>query len=114
MTARRVREWPRLITAVGVLAIVLVLVGVLVASASAGGTNQSSTINALRRTNASQSTQLSGDATKLRGLRASLSAETGRLASARTALAASRSAAQCWQRKAGHPKRERGLVCPSP
>jgi type II secretory pathway pseudopilin PulG len=114
MTAQRLREWPRLIAAIGVLAIVLVLVGVLVASASAGGTNQSGTINSLRRVNATQSARLTGDARRLATLRASLTAETGRLATARTELATSQSVAQCWQGKARHPKREKGIVCPSP
>ncbi|HTX07918.1 MAG TPA: hypothetical protein VME22_04850 [Solirubrobacteraceae bacterium] len=113
MTARRVREWPRLIGALVVLAAVLVLVGVLVASASAGGTNQSGTVSSLRAANASQASQLTRDKGMLAGLNASLSTETGRLAVARRSLTASQSATQCWMTKARHPRREKALVCPA-
>jgi hypothetical protein len=113
MTARRVREWPRLVGAMALVAVVLVLVGVLVASASAGGTNQSGTISSLRVANASQVTQLTHDKAMLAGLNASLRAEAGRLAVARQSLAASQSATQCWMAKAHHPRREKAVVCPA-
>jgi Tfp pilus assembly protein PilV len=113
MTARRVREWPRLVGALVLIAAVLVLVGVLVASASAGGTNQSGTVSSLRAVNASQATQLTREKAMLAGLNASLRAETGRVAAARQSLAASQSAIQCWMAKAHHPRREKAVVCPA-
>jgi hypothetical protein len=113
MTARRAREWPRLVAALVAAAVVLVLVGVLVASASAGGTSQSGNVNSLRAANASQAIQLKRDQRMLAALRANVSAESHQLATARQSLADSQSVVQCWKTKARHPKRERALVCAS-
>ncbi len=113
MTARRLREWPRLVVAVALFAIVLVLVGVVVASASSGGSSNGSaqTSRALRGAESTQSARLRGDDQARARLQLALTRASAAVTAARTQLRASRAAARCWRAKASHPKRERQLHC---
>ena len=112
MMGRRVREWPRLVAAVSVAAVLLVLIGVVVASASSGGTKTvtakpaaavSSTPKPAAKSNA--------DKQQIASLQVQLKHQSTELTAARRALEASQAKASCWRTKARHPKKERTLHC---
>jgi hypothetical protein len=111
MTARYVREWPRMTAAAILVGLGLVLVGVVAASeASSGGGGQAATVTALRRANAAQAAQLRVDAQQLTGLRNQVQTDSAQLAMVQSELGSSRSLARCWQAKAMHP--HRAPACP--
>ena len=127
MIARRVREWPRATVAVALLAVGLVLIGVLLASTGSGGSARAASapskvshtpaagsaapgaLNAERATKA-PAPGLADKAQIIR-LQKSLTQESGQLAAARSALAASQADVSCWQGKARHPRKERAVKC---
>lgn len=107
VTARRIREWPRVVAAAVVLAAVLVVIGVVVASASAGGGSGGGGANgvtaALRQRAAHQATVLEHDAQTLAGLRSQLAAASAEISADRSALTKSRARAWCWRQLALYP-----------
>jgi hypothetical protein len=106
VTARYVREWPRVTVAAVLLAVVLVLIGVIVANAATpGGRSQASTVRALRRTDAAQAVQLRSDDQTLASLRSTVSRDAAELASLQSSVSSSRALARCWQAKAARPHR---------
>jgi hypothetical protein len=109
--ARRLREWPRATAAVAVLAIGLVLVGVLVASAGSGGSARAA--SAPQVAHGPAATSAGAARATITRLQASLKHESDQLAAARGALSASQAATRCWQGKAHHPRKERAVQCPA-
>jgi hypothetical protein len=105
MTARRARESPRLIAAAAVAAVVLVLIGLLIGSATAGGSTGAPTakLAALRHTGAVQAAQLRTDARELASLRQAASTQATDLTLARRRSTISRVRARCWRRRALRP-----------
>ena len=113
MMRRRVREWPRLVAAVSVAAVLLVLIGVVVASASSGGTKTVSAkpaaaVSAAPKPAAGVS---KADKQQIATLQTQLKHQSTELAATRRALGASQAKANCWRTKARHPKKERTLHC---
>jgi septal ring factor EnvC (AmiA/AmiB activator) len=122
MMGRRVREWPRLVAAVSVAAVLLVLIGVVVASASSGGTK---TVTAKPAAAVSTAPKPASGASKadkadkadradkqqIASLQAQLKHQSTELTATRHALGASQAKASCWRTKARHPKKERALHC---
>lgn len=115
----RLREWPRLLIAVGALAVLLVLLGVVVASASTGN-GQPAQVRHLRATVSRQAGRLRADSATITRLRAQLTADRARLAQRRgtttattpsAALVKARRAARCWKNKALHPKKAKKRTC---
>jgi hypothetical protein len=106
----RIREWPRLLVAAVALAVLLVFIGVVVASASTGGgKSQQATINHLRLADGTQATRLAADAKQISTLKSQLAAAaSARVVAATTAekarLRGERRVANCWRAKALHPK----------
>src|SRR5690349_21430641 len=112
MMGRRVREWPRLVAAVSVAAVLLVLIGVVVASASSGGTKTVSAKPAAAVSSAPKPAAASNaDKQQIAQLQAQLKHQSTELAATRHALGASQARARCWRIKARHPKKERTLHC---
>lgn len=115
MITRRVREWPRATAAVTVLAIGLILLGVLVASAGSGGSAHAASKPPASHPQAPASgagPSASASRATIARLQASLKHESDQLATARSALTASQTATRCWQGKAHHPRKERAVQCP--
>lgn len=110
MTARRIREWPRVVVATLALAAVLIVIGVVVASAASGGSSHSSSPR-LRRLADRQSAQLRADGQTLAGLRAQLAAESSQLTQARAQLVTARARARCWHELALHRGGKRVSDC---
>lgn len=119
MMGRRVREWPRLVAAVSVAAVLLVLIGVVVASASSGGTK---TVTAKPAAAVSTAPKPASGASKadkadkadkqqIASLQAQLKHQSTELTATRHALGASQAKASCWRTKARHPKKARALHC---
>ena len=112
MMGRRVREWPRLVAAVSVAAVLLVLVGVVVASASSGGTKTVTAKPAAAVSAAPKpAAKSNADKQQIASLQAQLKHQSTELAAARHALGASQARASCWRTKARHPTKERTLHC---
>ena len=92
MTARRIREWPRLVAATVAVAVALVLIGIVVASASSsGGSRAPQRVTVTADSGASVHTaqlkaQVSAQAATITGLRASLARAHAQLAATRRAL----------------------------
>lgn len=112
MSGRRIREWPRLVTAVSVLAVLLVAIGVLVASAASGSTTPRPRIVAARSPSVSR-VALSSDAAQIARLRTELGTQATQLRQLRSELGRARAGAGCWERKARHPRKTRALRCPT-
>jgi hypothetical protein len=112
MMGRRVREWPRLVAAVSVAAVLLVLIGVVVASASSGGTK---TVTAKPAAAVSTAPKPAGasnaDKQEIAKLQTEVKHQSTELTVTRHALGASQAKASCWRTKARHPKKERALHC---
>src|SRR5207244_1777659 len=111
MMGRRLREWPRLVAAVSVAAVLLVLIGVVVASASSGGTKTVSAKPAAAVSSAPKPAASTAAKQQIARLQAQLKRQSTELAAARHALGASQDRARCWRTKARHPKKERTLHC---
>jgi hypothetical protein len=111
MMGRRLREWPRLVAAVSVAAVLLVLIGVVVASASSGGTKTVSAKPAAAVSSAPKAAASTADKQQIARLQAQLKRQSTELAATRRALAASQARARCWRTKARHPKKERTVHC---
>lgn len=115
MITRRLREWPRATVAVSVLALGLILLGVLVASAGSGGAaHAASKPPATHPTASGSATGSSPSAARatITRLQASLKHESDQLAAAHGELVASQAATRCWQGKAHHPRKEHAVQCP--
>lgn len=114
MSARRLREWPRLIAVAVVLAVALVLIGVVVASASSGGgarrRSPATTAAALRRVQR-QSAQLRADQQALASTHQAVRTGFARLVSLKARLVASRARARCWRGRALHPASKSTVDC---
>jgi Skp family chaperone for outer membrane proteins len=110
---RRVREWPRLVAAVAVAAVLLVLIGVVVASAGSGGTKTVSAKPAAAVTSAPRPAASNADKQQVAKLRSELRRQSAELTAARKALSASKARTRCWRTKARHPKKERTVQCPT-
>jgi hypothetical protein len=96
-----------------VAAVLLVLIGVVVASASSGGTKTVSAkpaaaVSAAPRPAAGAS---KADKQQIATLQTRLKHQSTELAATRRALGASQTKANCWRTKARHPKKERTLHC---
>jgi septal ring factor EnvC (AmiA/AmiB activator) len=103
MTARRIREWPRVAAAVLVVAILLVVIGVVAASASSGGkSGANSQLAALRDRNSHQAAALKRDQQTIAGVRARLAATSATLSQTQAQLARSRARLRCWRQAALH------------
>jgi hypothetical protein len=111
MTTRRLREWPRMIAAVTVVAVLLVLVGVLVASTGSGATRTVSAKPAAAVARAAPPSRAQKH--EIAELQARLKRQSAELAAARSALGASRARTRCWRSKARHPRKERAVRCPT-
>jgi septal ring factor EnvC (AmiA/AmiB activator) len=111
MMGRRVREWPRLAAAVAVAAVLLVLIGVVVASASSGPTKTVTAKPAAAVSAAPKAAASTADKQQIASLQAQLKRQSTELAATRHALGASQARARCWHAKARHPKKERTLHC---
>jgi hypothetical protein len=113
MMGRRLREWPRLVAAVAVAAGLLVLIGVVVASAGSGDTKIVSAKPAAAVSPAPKPAESNAGKQQVAALRAQLKHQSTELAATRHALGASRARTRCWRIKARHPKKERDLHCPT-
>jgi hypothetical protein len=107
MTARRLRESPRMIAAGALSAVVLVLIGVLIGAATAGGSSGTGASSdpaaaALRHRDASQAAELESARQMITGLRAQRAAATQSLETIRTQLGTARARARCWKEAALH------------
>ena len=116
MMGRRVREWPRLVAAVSVAAVLLVLIGVVVASASSGGTKTvtakpAAAVSTAPKAASGGSKADKADKQQIASLQAQLKHQSTELTATRHALRASQAKASCWRTKARHPKKERALHC---
>jgi hypothetical protein len=111
MMGRRLREWPRLVAAVAVAAVLLVLIGVVVASASSGGTKTVSAKPAAAVRSAPKPVSSTADKQQIARLQGQLKRQSTELAASRHALGTSQARARCWRTKARHPKKERTLHC---
>lgn len=112
MTARRIREWPRVAVAVLVVAILLVVIGVVAASASSGGSSNSrSQLAALRGRNSHQAASLQRDQQTLASLRAQLATTSATLSMTRSELTRARAHARCWRQLALHPGKAGVINC---
>jgi hypothetical protein len=96
-----------------VAAVLLVLIGVVVASASSGGTKTVSARPAAAVTVKAKPTAGASKADKqqIATLQTQLKHQSTQLAATRHALGASQASANCWRTKARHPKKERSLHC---
>ena len=112
MMGRRLREWPRLVAAVAVAAVLLVLIGVVVASASSGGTKTVSAKPAASVRVTSRSAASAADKQQIARLRTEIKKQSTELAATRHALGVSQARTRCWRTKARHPKKQRHLHCP--
>ena len=103
MTARHLRESPRMIAAGVISAVVVVLIGVLIGSATAsGGTSSDPAATALRERDASQAAQLQSARQTIAGLRVQQAAVIQRLGSVRSQLTSARARVRCWRTTALH------------
>jgi type II secretory pathway pseudopilin PulG len=102
MTARRLRESPRVIVAGLATGVVLVLVGVLIGSATAGGGSSKATTTALRRQATRQGAQLQAAQRTIVSLRAELGTAGQRVSAIRSQLTTVRARARCWRTAALH------------
>ncbi len=102
MTARHLRESPRMIVAGVVTAVVLILLGVLIGSASTGGGSSNSTTTALRHQAARDRAQLQTAQQTIVGLRTQLGATGQRASTIRRQLSTARARARCWRAAALH------------
>jgi hypothetical protein len=100
MTARRIREWPRVAAAALVLAALLVAIGFL--AASGGGSSSGAATVRLRRLAAGQTAALRRADRALADLRAQLAATASELSTSRAELAVARDRARCWRQVALH------------
>jgi len=137
VTGRRLRESPGVLAAGVLLAGLLILIGILVASTAATGTTHTQTVTtarpagadavvarrsaALTRLSAAQAGALRSEQTTIVKLLASLGAQAGRLSSATASLRAARANARaaranarCWHAKVMHPIKTRRLHCAPP
>ena len=126
VTARQLRESPRMVLATVLSAGLLVLIGILVANAAAG-TSDTPSAPAHQRVAtrahataptaaapAAQAAALRSAETTIAHLHASLRTQVGRLSSANASLHAAQAAARCWHAKVIHPIKTRGLHCAAP
>lgn len=99
MTARRLRESPRLVLATAAVAIVLVGIGILIGSAVGGGGSSASVAGAasLRARSSHQAAELRGANETILSLRTQLSAATQSLGLTRTQLTTARARGRCWK-----------------
>lgn len=120
MTARRIREWPRVVAAVLVVAVLLVVIGVVAASASSGGSSRGSsrgssnagaTLAALRDRNSRQSAVLKHDERTLASVQAQLAATSATLSKTQSQLARARARVRCWRQVALHRANETAAKC---
>lgn len=114
MTARHLRESPRMIIAGGLAAVVLVLIGLLIGSATAGGSSTSSATPGLRQQAAREATQLQAARQMVAALRDQLAVADQRVSLIDGQLIATRARARCLRAAALHPARTRVLNCATP
>ena len=131
MTGRRLRESPRVVVATVLVGGLLVLIGILVASTTAGGTAHTSSpaarpaagpVEAKATTpaaaqataSAQQAAALRTDQATIARLRASLHSQGDQLSSATARVRAAQADARCWHQKVIHPIKTRGLRCARP
>ncbi|HTX32695.1 MAG TPA: hypothetical protein VMD09_15030 [Solirubrobacteraceae bacterium] len=110
MTARRLRESPRLIAAGLVTAALLILVGVLIGAATAGSGDPSKSTAPAPRT-ARQRAQLLQARQTIVSLRTQLSDSVQRTSGLRSQLATTRARARCWRAAALHRTSGRVANC---
>ena len=130
MTSRRLRESPRMVAATVLVGGLLVLIGILVASTTAGGTTHTSAAalppspathaptpakaSAAAKPNAQQTAALHSDQTTIAQLRASLRSQGNELSSASARVRAAQANARCLHQKVIHPIKTRGVRCALP
>jgi alpha/beta superfamily hydrolase len=107
------------------LAALLILIGILVATTAATGSTHTQTVTARSpgrpaqaaaavHPNPAKAAALQADQATISKLRAQLSAQTGQLSSAAASLRAARANARCWHSKVIHPIKTRTLHCVAP
>jgi hypothetical protein len=94
--------------------LVLIGVGVALASSSGGDDGRAAAAAALRRTNARQAVQLRNDGQALASLRATVKADAAQLAAIRGQLVGSRANTRCWYARARHHKHAPKCAPPQP
>ena len=113
MSGRRLREWPRLIAAASVTAVLLVVIGFAVA-ASSSSSGSTKTVSAKPAAVVQAKSPTSGAQTRqVAELQRQLRSQSAQLSKTRSELAASQVRTHCWRGKARHPKKQRGVHCPS-
>lgn len=109
MTALRLREWPRLVAVGCVLAVVFVLIGVLVGSATSGGSRGPARVALAAPVSSAQVSQLrhqvSAENQTIAGLRASLQTADARLARARHAARVAKARLHALKSRTHHQNR---------
>lgn len=111
MSGRRLREWPRLIAAASVTAVLLLVIGFAVASTSSSS-GSTKTVSAKPAAVVQAKSPTSGaQARQVAELQRQVRSQSGELAKARRELAASQVRTHCWRGKARHPKKQRGVHC---
>jgi negative regulator of sigma E activity len=111
MSGRQLREWPRLIAASVVAAVLLVVIGFAVASTSGGSKTVSAKPAAVVQP--AKSPTSGAQAREVSQLQSKLRSQSAQLATARGELVASQARTHCWRGKARHPKKQRGIHCPA-
>jgi hypothetical protein len=112
MTARHLRESPRMIAAGAVTAVVLVLIGVLIGSTTAsGGTSSPSRTSPPRHPDARQAAELRVARQTIAGLRSELTVAGQRARAITTQLTNTRARVRCWRTAALHHSAARVSKC---
>jgi hypothetical protein len=113
MSGRHLREWPRLIAAATVAAVLLVVIGFAVASTSSSSSG-TKTVSAKPAAVVQPKPSTSAAQTKqVTLLQSRLRSQSAELTKAHTALTASKARTQCWRGKARHPKKQHAVHCPT-
>jgi hypothetical protein len=113
VTARRVREWPRLVIAAVLVAGALIGIGIGLASAFQGGGVPRARLVSQQRALRAQARALQRDSRQLALARGLLGLAARRLASLRVSLGRAQAAARCWRHAALSPRRAHRARCPA-
>lgn len=126
MTGRRLRESPRMVAASVLVGVLLILIGILAASTTAGGTAHTpapakpaaavtpAPAAAPSQASAQQAAALRSDQATIAQLRASLRSQGAQLSGAAAREHSAQANARCWHQKLIHPIKTRTMHCAPP